>query len=288
MNFSVIIPAYQAAAMLPCCLGALQRQTIDRAQYEIIVVDDGSTDSTAEVAEQTLRNFPAAQVIRAKHSGPASARNRGAWEAQGDLLLFTDADCEPVPEWIEQFARAFADPSISAPRAPRRAAAVIISTCNKNMKALRSAKTIDILLGRLSTRRLCGKSPARCRPVPASVDQEFSFVWRRAAIGWPSCERVYHGTTTFSRYFRRKYNIGYWKMYLLKRYPGKAVRDSHTPQLVKVQIALLAAALAGTLGVFLPPTGPLIAIGLWIAFGLSMLPLLIGSRDPRCCSSHKS
>src|SRR5512146_3221102 len=113
MNFSVIIPAYQAAAVLPRCLNALRQQTIDRAQYEIIVVDDGSTDGTREAATQALRDFPTAQVIRAEHGGPASARNRGAAAAQGDLLLFTDADCEPVPEWIEHFARAFVDPAIS-------------------------------------------------------------------------------------------------------------------------------------------------------------------------------
>ena len=60
-----------------------------------------------------LRGFPAAQVIRAEHGGPANARNLGAWAAQGDLLLFTDADCEPIPGWIETFARAFADPVVS-------------------------------------------------------------------------------------------------------------------------------------------------------------------------------
>ena len=63
---------------------------------------------------------------------------------------------------------------------------------------------------------------------------------------------MYHQhNTTLARYFRRKYNIGYWKMYLLKRHPGKAVRDSHTPQLIKAQIVLLAAALLGTLTIFL-------------------------------------
>ena len=113
MKFSVVVPAYQAAAVLPSCLGALQRQTIDRAQLEIIVVDDGSTDSTAAAAEQALRDFPASQVIRTKHGGPAKARNLGARIARGDVLLFTDADCEPVPDWLEHFARVFLEPSIS-------------------------------------------------------------------------------------------------------------------------------------------------------------------------------
>jgi len=58
VKFSVIVPAYQAAAVLPNCLDALQCQTIDRSQYEIIVVDDGSTDGTADAAAQALRAFP--------------------------------------------------------------------------------------------------------------------------------------------------------------------------------------------------------------------------------------
>jgi hypothetical protein len=94
---------------------------------------------------------------------------------------------------------------------------------------------------------------------------------------------VYHQhITSPARYYRRKYNIAHWKICLLKRYPNKAVRDSHTPQIVKVQIVLLAAALAGSLGVWLTPIGPPIAIGLWLAFGLSMLPLWIkiARRDP--------
>jgi hypothetical protein len=90
---------------------------------------------------------------------------------------------------------------------------------------------------------------------------------------------VYHQhNTTLARYFRRKYYIGYWKMRVLKQHPGKAVRDSHTPQIVKAQIVLLAAALISLPGLFGWP----LTIGLWITFGLSLLPLSIriARRDP--------
>jgi cellulose synthase/poly-beta-1,6-N-acetylglucosamine synthase-like glycosyltransferase len=296
VNFSVIVPAYQAAAVLPSCLGALQCQTIDRSQYEIIVVDDGSTDGTPAAAEQALRGFPNAQVIRAGHGGPAGARNLGARSAQGDLLLFTDADCEPAPDWIEHFARAFAEPSISgakgtyATRQRSLIARFVQQEYRERYDRTASRATIDFIdtysaaYRRQVFEENGGFDAVSFRAIGVE-DQELSF--RLAARGHrlifvPEALVYHHHLTSVRRYFRRKYNIGYWKMALLKRYPGKAVRDSHTPQTVKVQIVLLAAALAGTLAVGLPPAGLLIAIGLWFAFGLSMLPLLIkiARRDP--------
>jgi len=97
----------------------------------------------------------------------------------------------------------------------------------------------------------------------------------------PEALVYYQHNTTLARYFRRKHHIGYWKMYLLKQHPGKAVRDWHTPQLVKAQIVLLPAALGSLLGMFWKPFGLPIAIGLWIASGLSMLLLSnkIAQRD---------
>ncbi len=295
LSFSVIVPAYQAAAVLPRCLNALQQQAVDRAQYEIIVVDDGSTDRTAEVAEQALRHFPAAQVIRAEHSGPASARNRGAAAAQGDLLLFTDADCEPVPEWIAQFAQAFADPAISGAkgtygtRQHSFTARFVQQEYQERYDYTRRQTAIDFIDTHSAAyrRTVFLENHGFDTSFPGAVveDQEFSF--RLAARGhrliFVPGALVYHQhNTTLLRYFRRKFNIGYWKMYVLKIHPGKAVRDSHTPQVVKVQIVLLAAALAGTLAALLPSIGRLLPIGLWIAFGLTMLPLLIkiARRDP--------
>lgn len=86
IKYSIIVPAYNTATTLPRCLAALCDQSIDRATYEIIVVNDGSTDRTTIVAEKTLGSDNA-QVIRAAHGGPAQARNLGAQAAHGDTPL---------------------------------------------------------------------------------------------------------------------------------------------------------------------------------------------------------
>lgn len=97
MLISVIIPAYNAAATLPLCIEACLKQSY--SSIEVIVVDDGSTDDTAAAA----RRYPIT-YLQQKNQGPAAARNRGAENAQGSFLAFTDADCIPEIDWIEKLA----------------------------------------------------------------------------------------------------------------------------------------------------------------------------------------
>lgn len=295
MDYSIIIPAYQAAAVLPQCLSALRHQSIDRSRYEIIVVDDGSTDNTAAVAGQALRNHAVACVIRAAHGGPAHARNLGAHTAQGNLLLFTDADCEPLSDWIEQLSSVFADPSISGAKGTYRTrqrsliARFIQQEYQERYDRLQRLTPIDFVDTHAAAYRrevFITQDGFDARFPTASVeDQEFSF--RLATSGYrlvfvPEAVVYHQHHTSVMRYFRRKYNIGFWKMDVLRRYPRKAVRDSHTPQMVKVQIAVLATAALGTLTALLLPIGLVVPAGLWTAYFLTMGPLLIkiARRDP--------
>jgi len=106
LTASVIIPVFNGRRTLPACLAALQNQT--HPPKEIIVVDDGSTDGTAALAAQFN-----VTVIRQTNQGPAAARNYGAQNAGGDILLFTDADCTPTPNWVAHMLAPFADPTVA-------------------------------------------------------------------------------------------------------------------------------------------------------------------------------
>jgi glycosyltransferase involved in cell wall biosynthesis len=95
---SVIVPAMNARQTLPRTLEALAAQNLD-AGYEVIVVDDGSDDDTAEIA---ARAPGPVSVITKARGGPGSARNRGVEVAQADLFAFTDADCFPAADWLRE------------------------------------------------------------------------------------------------------------------------------------------------------------------------------------------
>jgi glycosyltransferase involved in cell wall biosynthesis len=102
---SVIVPARDAEPTLDRTLRALQAQTLTEP-YEIVVVDDGSRDTTPEIAE---RHAPRVRLVRtAGGEGPGAARNRGAREATAPVLAFTDADCFPTPDWLARALAALA------------------------------------------------------------------------------------------------------------------------------------------------------------------------------------
>jgi glycosyltransferase involved in cell wall biosynthesis len=95
-EISVVVPVRNGARSLPRLLSGLERQTFPRERFEVVVVDNGSRDDGAGVAHAWGAN-----VVVLEHGNRAAARNAGAQAAQAPLLAFTDADCEPEPEWLE-------------------------------------------------------------------------------------------------------------------------------------------------------------------------------------------
>jgi glycosyltransferase involved in cell wall biosynthesis len=109
---SVIVPAYQGSKVLPLSLGALAKSDLPRNCWELIVVDDASTDDTALIAAKYADG-----VVRlpGKPHGPAYARNRGFEAARGAVAVFIDADVCVRPDTLRRFAWLFADdPSLGA------------------------------------------------------------------------------------------------------------------------------------------------------------------------------
>jgi glycosyltransferase involved in cell wall biosynthesis len=105
---SVIVPARDAEATLPRTLDALARQDID-APYEVIVIDDGSSDRTVERA----RSAPGpVKVLEQEGRGPGEARNRGVAESSACALAFCDADVFPTPGWLREGLRSLASADV--------------------------------------------------------------------------------------------------------------------------------------------------------------------------------
>ncbi len=108
---SVIVPAYNGTSVLPKCFAALAASELPRSDWELIVVDDSSTDSTADLAAAV-----ADRVVRLEGGprGPAFARNRGCEQARGEVFVFVDADVCVHSDALTRFAHHFRDSDVGA------------------------------------------------------------------------------------------------------------------------------------------------------------------------------
>jgi glycosyltransferase involved in cell wall biosynthesis len=99
---SVVVCAYNAERTIGECLDGVA--AIDYPDYEVVVVDDGSTDATAEIAAEH-----GAHVVRTPNRGLSSARNTGLFASTGEIVAYLDSDAFPDPHWLRYLARSFQD-----------------------------------------------------------------------------------------------------------------------------------------------------------------------------------
>jgi glycosyltransferase involved in cell wall biosynthesis len=111
MFLSVVIPTYNRLPILRKCLAALENQRLASPvqRYEVVVVDDGSTDETVGWLEAKATELPHVRLIRQEHGGPAEGRNRGVEAACGDVIVFIDSDLVVTADFLVAHARALAE-----------------------------------------------------------------------------------------------------------------------------------------------------------------------------------
>ncbi len=292
VHVSVVIPAYNAEQTLGPCLGSLARQSYASEHYEVIVVDDGSTDQTAGIA----RRFPVRYFFQ-DNQGPATARNKGGELARGEILLFTDSDCVPHRDWVKEMVAAFDDPEVMAVKGAYRTeqkgivARFAQLEFEERFTMLEKVTSIDMVdtysagyrrevfirLGGFDTRF----------PVANNEDVELSY--RMAAQNYRMVFNpgaiVYHlgHPDTVGRYARLKFSRGYWRMVVYKQFPGKMLKDSYTPQSLKMQILVLfLLVLALPAPLLFPGWGPLLLAGTVALFIILIFPFSVTAlkKDP--------
>lgn len=107
---SVIVPTFNRLDYLQKCLASLVQ--LNHPAFEIIVVNDGSTDETPTYLQELSKQINNLRLINQPNNGPSAARNAGIAAAGADIIAFTDDDCQPEPNWLVEVTKPFEDPNI--------------------------------------------------------------------------------------------------------------------------------------------------------------------------------
>jgi len=276
---SIIIPTFNGSKRIGRCLEALLSQTAEQ-NVEIIVVNDGSTDNTSDVVSR----YSGIRLISQANAGPAAARNRGAQEAKGEILLFTDDDCVPTPDWLCAMLAPFEDAQVVGAKGvyrthQKRMAARFVQIEYEDryhlMAGLDSIDFVDTYSAAFRRERFMEMSGYDTSFLVAAEDIDLSY--RMSARGWkmkfiPSAIVYHTHPDTFWSYLKKKYKFAFWRMLAVRKNPGKGIKDSHTPQIMKLQL-LFVPALVFAIGMDIVAR-PSISISLLVvvAFLLSTLP----------------
>jgi len=245
MRCSLIIPAYNAENAITSCLESALNQTLPRTDYEVIVVDDGSADDTPKI----VKNYPV-KIISQKNQGPAAARNKGAAQAIGDILIFTDSDCELDSDFVEKI--------IAPIEKNTEVVGVQGSYKTKQTQFISRFGQVEIetrykKMARKKYTDFIGTYAAAYKkdifhkygefdtgfPLASGEDTEFSYKLHKNGhkMVFEPLAFVYHRhPSKLSKYIKMKFYRGYWRIRLYKKHPRKAINDSYTPQSLKFQV----------------------------------------------------
>ncbi len=234
-TISIVIPAFNAERTIVDSVAAAGEQRWAGERPEVIVVDDGSTDSTAAVAERA-----GARVIRQDNAGPAAARNRGWRESTGDLVFFTDSDCFPHSDWISRLTALLDDEKCGAAGGSYAAAnqEEILAACIQEEIAARHRRmrrkvrflgSFNLAVKRSVLEELGGFHTEYRRA--SGEDNEFSYRMRKAGYNllFDREALVAHvHPTHLVPYLKEQLRHGYWRMRLYKDHPEQMSGDDYS------------------------------------------------------------
>lgn len=136
---SIIIPIFNTSKYLPDCLDSVLAQTHNN--LEIILIDDGSTDESAQIADHYAQKDPRIKAIHQKNHGQSSARNIGVQKATGKFISFVDSDDSIKPNFISQLLT------------PYNSANISLTVCGIHYKRLKSKSAEDVYIRPTRPRR---------------------------------------------------------------------------------------------------------------------------------------
>lgn len=249
LEVSIIVPIYNSEKTIGKTIKSLLNQNYPKNKYEIILVDDGSTDGTVEV----VKKFKGVKLILQKHAGPAIARNRGARHSKGKMILFTDADCIANRNWVESITKPFEDKKIVGVAGTYKAA-----NKRKIMPRFISYEIEDrhnSMKGKYNIDFVGTFSAAYRRDVfvkfggfdenfnrASGEDTDLSFKISKAGgriVLVPDAYVYHHHTESLMTMLKKKFWMGYWRIFLYRKHKDKLFRHTYTPKSVFIEEGLL-------------------------------------------------
>ncbi|MGA0846228.1 MAG: glycosyltransferase family 2 protein, partial [Luteolibacter sp.] len=231
-RFSVIVCSRNGAPRILSCLDAIRALHGD---FELIVVDDGSTDGTGDLVAAT---YPDAILLRIGASGLSAARNAGAALASGELLVFTDDDCEPDCEWLLRMGKAFAAGShdaLGGPNIPPRP-----SNWHQAVTDAAPGAPGHVMLNDVDAEHLPGCNLAVTRrafdavggfdPIFHTAGDDVDFCWRLEDAGFrigfvPDAFVWHHRRRTIRGYLRQQWGYGVAERALIRKHPQRFTNE---------------------------------------------------------------
>lgn len=158
---SIIIPVYNTAKYLPRCLDSILAQA--HHNLEILLIDDGSTDQSGQIADDYAKEDKRIKVIHQANQGQSAARNTGLQAATGEYISFIDSDDEIAPAFIEKLLAAYGE-------------GTSLSVCGIHYKRLRTHSAEDVYTSPLRPRRAAESAKAYILSLLATDGRMYSSV----------------------------------------------------------------------------------------------------------------
>ncbi len=212
---SIVICAYNAARTLDACLASMRE--LSYPSYEVIVVNDGSTDRTLEIAER----YPEVRIISQENRGLSAARNVGAAAATSEIIAYTDSDCVADPDWLTYLVYKFnsgyvavGGPNLPPPEDARMAACVAAAPGGPTHVLLNDEVAEHIPGCNMAFRRSALEEIEGFDPLYRAAGDDVDLCWRLQnigyAIGFSPAAMVWHFRRNTTRAYLRQ-QMGYGK-----------------------------------------------------------------------------
>lgn len=245
-DVSIIVPVYNAEATVENTIRALLDQDY-KGKYEIIFVDDDSTDRTTHM----IMKYDAVKLVTQEHGGPARARNRGAKVARGDTLVFTDADCVPEDNWLSNMMKPLEKDEIDGVQGAFRTrqksviARFVQQEIEDRYTKMQKEKFIDFVSTYSAAYRkiMFLEEGGFDETFTTASGEDTELSYRLASKGhllfFNPGAIVYHThPDNLWWYLKMKAGRAYWRTKTYGKHAGRMVKDSYTPQVLKLQIGL--------------------------------------------------